>query len=166
MLTCAIVSVWINASEIFRYFTLVMPMTRETLATVPNVAPMNLPVFLVWGLWDTLLVVMSQRVEVAEGEVRIMGSRGNLLRTLAAASGVASAGPVPSFVPRWRTGWDSNPRYPYGHFSFRDGKTDVEGSQFSGSFFIYQCVAFQRFSENRSLFQRLCPILSHFCPIF
>jgi hypothetical protein len=58
-LTFMIVSIWINASEIFRYFVFVMPMTRETLAMVPDVAPMNLPVFLVWGLWDTLLVVMS-----------------------------------------------------------------------------------------------------------
>jgi site-specific DNA recombinase len=56
------------------------------------------------------LRALAQRVEVAEGEVRIMGSRSNLLRTLAAASGVASAGAVPSFVPRWRRGWDSNPR--------------------------------------------------------
>lgn len=57
------------------------------------------------------LRALAQRVEVAEGEVRIIGSRSNLLRTLAAANGVASAGAVPSFVPRWRTGWDSNPRY-------------------------------------------------------
>ena len=48
------------------------------------------------------LRALAQRVEVAGGEVRIMGSRNNLLRTLAAASGVASAGAVPSFVPRWR----------------------------------------------------------------
>lgn len=59
VLTFVIVSLWINASEIFRYFVFVMPMTRQTLAMVPDVAPMNLPVFLVWGLWDTLLVVMS-----------------------------------------------------------------------------------------------------------
>jgi hypothetical protein len=59
LLTCAIVSIWINASEIFRYFVFVMPMTRQTLAMVPDVAPMNLPVLLTWGLWDTLLVAMS-----------------------------------------------------------------------------------------------------------
>jgi site-specific DNA recombinase len=56
------------------------------------------------------LRALAQRVEVADGEVRIMGSPGNLLRTLAAAGGVASAGSVPSFVPRWRKEWDSNPR--------------------------------------------------------
>lgn len=54
------------------------------------------------------LRALAQRVEVAEGEVRIMGSKTNLLRTLAAASGgvAASAGGVPSFVPKWRRGWD------------------------------------------------------------
>ncbi len=57
------------------------------------------------------LRALAQRVEVADGEVRIMGSRSELLRTLASASGVRSAGPVRSFVPKWRRGWDSNPRY-------------------------------------------------------
>ncbi len=56
------------------------------------------------------LRALAQRVEVADGEVRIMGSRGGLLRTLAAAWGVKSAGGgVPSFVPNWRPGRDSNP---------------------------------------------------------
>jgi hypothetical protein len=59
LLTCLVVSLWVNASEVFRYFAFVMPMTRETLAMVPEVAPMNISVFLVWGLWDTLLVVMT-----------------------------------------------------------------------------------------------------------
>ena len=57
---------------------------------------------------------LAQRVEVADGEVRIMGSKGDLLRTLAAASGVKSAaGGVPSSVLNWRSGWDSNPRYAF-----------------------------------------------------
>jgi hypothetical protein len=59
VLTCLIVSVWVNASETFRYFAFVMPMTREALAVLPGVAPMNWPVFMVWGAWDTLLVVMT-----------------------------------------------------------------------------------------------------------
>jgi site-specific DNA recombinase len=51
------------------------------------------------------LRALAQRVEVAEGEVRIMGSKGNLLRTLAAASGVKSAASgVPSSVLSWRRG--------------------------------------------------------------
>lgn len=59
VITVLIVSIWVNASEVARYFLLVMPAMRETLAVVPDVAPMNLPVFLIWGLWDTLLVVMA-----------------------------------------------------------------------------------------------------------
>ena len=57
--TLLIVGLWINVSEILRYFVFIMPMTRQTLAVVPDVAPMNLPVFLVWGLWDSLLILMS-----------------------------------------------------------------------------------------------------------
>lgn len=48
------------------------------------------------------LRALARRVEVAEGEVRIMGSRSELLRALAAASGVRSAGTVRSSVPKWR----------------------------------------------------------------
>lgn len=51
------------------------------------------------------LRALAQRVEVNDGEVRIMGSKGNLLRTLAAGSGEGTAtGGVPSFVPKWRMG--------------------------------------------------------------
>lgn len=53
-----LVSIWVNASEVFRYFVIVMPETRVFLAMVPNIAPMNWPVFLVWGAWDTLLTAM------------------------------------------------------------------------------------------------------------
>ncbi len=57
------------------------------------------------------LRALAQRVEVADKEVRIMGSKGDLLRTLATSSGVKSATPgVRSSVPSWRKGWDSNPR--------------------------------------------------------
>ncbi len=66
------------------------------------------------------LRALAQRVEVAEGEVRIMGSKGDLLRTLAAASGVKSATPgVRSSVPNWRRGRDSNPRYACAYSAFR-----------------------------------------------
>ena len=56
------------------------------------------------------LRALAQRVEVADGEVRIMGSKGDLLRTLAAAAGVKSATlGVRSSVLNWRPGRDSNP---------------------------------------------------------
>ena len=50
---------WINASEVFRYFAFVMPMMRDAFPMLPDVAPMNVPVFLIWGLWDTILVVTA-----------------------------------------------------------------------------------------------------------
>ncbi len=51
------------------------------------------------------LRALAQRVEVAEDEVRIMGSTGDPLRILAAALGVKSAaGGVHSSVLSWRRG--------------------------------------------------------------
>jgi len=57
LLVLAINAVWINASEVFRYFVFVMPMMRESLWAVDNVAPMSWGVFALWGLWDTLLLL-------------------------------------------------------------------------------------------------------------
>lgn len=57
------------------------------------------------------LRALAQRVEVDAKEVRIMGSKSVLLRTLIAASGAKTAGfGVPSFVPKWRARNDSNAR--------------------------------------------------------
>lgn len=57
VITCLIVTLWINLSEVPRYFLIVMPMTRQTLAMVPGVAPMSWPIFAIWGLWDTILTI-------------------------------------------------------------------------------------------------------------
>ena len=55
------------------------------------------------------LRAFAQRVEVADDEVRIMGSKSELLRTLTAASGGKSAAfGVRSSVLKWRTRQDSN----------------------------------------------------------
>lgn len=51
--------IWINASEVFRYFIFVMPMMRESFPSLPDVAPMNIPVFMIWGIWDTILVATA-----------------------------------------------------------------------------------------------------------
>jgi hypothetical protein len=57
------------------------------------------------------LRALAQRIEVDVKEVRIMGSKSVLLRTLVAASGANTAGfGVPSFVPKWRPRQDSNLR--------------------------------------------------------
>ncbi len=59
------------------------------------------------------LRALAQRVEVADKEVRIMGSKSELLRTLvAASSGKSAAFGVQSSVLKWRAGKDSNPRPP------------------------------------------------------
>ena len=59
------------------------------------------------------LRALAQRVEVDAKEVRIMGSKSVLLRTLVAASSAKTAGfGVPSFVPKWRARRDSNPPTP------------------------------------------------------
>ncbi len=51
-----ITSLWVNASEVFRYFMLVMPAMIETYAhTGKAVAEMNVTIFSIWGLWDTIL---------------------------------------------------------------------------------------------------------------
>lgn len=51
--------IWINCSEIFRYFVFVMPMMREALPQIPDVAPMDIQVFLIWGIWDLLLILAA-----------------------------------------------------------------------------------------------------------
>ena len=67
------------------------------------------------------LRAVAQRVEVDDREVRIMGSKSNLLQTLTATSSVATAAQgVPSFVPKWRRGWDSNPRNGFPLDGFQD----------------------------------------------
>ena len=50
---------WINASEVFRYFALIMPMMREAFPQISDVAPMNFTVFMIWGFWDTILVLAA-----------------------------------------------------------------------------------------------------------
>ena len=56
------------------------------------------------------LRALAQRVEVDQKELRIMGSKSVLLRTLVAASSAKTAGfGVPSSVPNWRALGESNP---------------------------------------------------------
>ena len=53
------------------------------------------------------LRALAQRVEVADGEVRIMGSKTQLLQALVSGGGVSA---VPTQGLKWRRGRDSNPR--------------------------------------------------------
>jgi site-specific DNA recombinase len=67
------------------------------------------------------LRALAQRVEVADREVRIIGSKNDLLQTLTAAAGVKPTTPgVRSSVLKWRMGWDSNPRGPCEPAGFQD----------------------------------------------
>jgi site-specific DNA recombinase len=67
------------------------------------------------------LRALAQRVEVAAKEVRIMGSKSDLLRTLAAGQGIGPATPgVRSSVLKWRRGRDSNPRRTCALNGFQD----------------------------------------------
>jgi site-specific DNA recombinase len=55
---------------------------------------------------------LAQRVEVDTQELRIMGSKNELLRTIVAASSAKTAGfGVPSSVPKWRATADEDRRY-------------------------------------------------------
>jgi hypothetical protein len=67
-------ALWLNASEVWRYFAVVMPATRRYLAVLPGVAPMNASVFAIWGLWDTLLLaaclLTTAAVVAARGALR------------------------------------------------------------------------------------------------
>jgi site-specific DNA recombinase len=53
------------------------------------------------------LRALAQRIEVAEGEVRIIGSKSRLRQTLSAQG---SGNAVPTQGLKWRKRWDSNPR--------------------------------------------------------
>lgn len=55
--TALIAGIWINVSEVLRYFAFVMPMLRDAFPQIGGVAPMDLGVFAIWGIWDTILVL-------------------------------------------------------------------------------------------------------------
>lgn len=53
-----VVSLWVNLSEVFRYFVLVMPRVKAFFGDRAGVAEMNWKIFSIWGLWDTLLTAV------------------------------------------------------------------------------------------------------------
>ena len=53
-----IVSIWINISEVFRYFVLVMPRVKSYFQNRSGIADMDLRIFSIWGFWDTLLTAV------------------------------------------------------------------------------------------------------------
>ena len=63
------------------------------------------------------LRALAQRVQVAEGEVRIIGSKSRLLQTLTSQG---SGNAVPTQGLKWRRDRDSNPGWALTHNGFRD----------------------------------------------
>ena len=55
VLITLVTSIWVNISEVFRYFVIVRPEMHENLAAIQNIADMNFVIFAIWGVWDTLL---------------------------------------------------------------------------------------------------------------
>jgi hypothetical protein len=53
---------------------------------------------------------LAQRVEAAEGEIRIMGSKSRLLQTLVTNADIGS---VPAQGLKWRATLDSNDHYVF-----------------------------------------------------
>jgi len=53
-----ITSIWINISEVFRYFVFVMPKVKSFFNNKEGVAEMDWGIFTIWGLWDTLLTAV------------------------------------------------------------------------------------------------------------
>lgn len=51
--------VWINVSEVARYFLIVRPMLHEALVGQDGIAPMNLGIFALWGIWDLVLIAAA-----------------------------------------------------------------------------------------------------------
>ena len=53
-----VTSIWINISEVFRYFAIVRPEMHTYLYMVPHVADMNIGIFALWAIWDTVLSIL------------------------------------------------------------------------------------------------------------
>ena len=51
--------VWINASEVWRYFAVVKPLLHETVPGRPGIAAVTPGIFASWMLWDTILVLAA-----------------------------------------------------------------------------------------------------------
>lgn len=58
VLVTLIISIWVNASEIFRYFIFVIPRVKTYRNKLESVADMSWLIFGIWGVWDTILTAM------------------------------------------------------------------------------------------------------------
>ena len=51
-------SIWINISEVFRYFSIVRPNIQRFFNHQEGIAAMDWIIFSIWGAWDMLLTTM------------------------------------------------------------------------------------------------------------
>lgn len=51
--------VWINLSEVARYFLVVRPILHEAFPGHAEIAPMNWSIFALWGIWDLILIAAA-----------------------------------------------------------------------------------------------------------
>ncbi len=51
-------SIWINISEVFRYFSIVRPNIQRFFNHQEGIAAMDWIIFSIWGVWDMLLTTM------------------------------------------------------------------------------------------------------------
>lgn len=51
--------IWINASEIWRYFAIVKPMLHDAFTGVEHVGAVTPTIFASWMIWDTILVLSA-----------------------------------------------------------------------------------------------------------
>jgi len=51
--------VWINISEVARYFGLIKPMLHDSFPTAEHIATVTPLIFASWMLWDTILIIAA-----------------------------------------------------------------------------------------------------------
>lgn len=51
--------VWINISEVARYFGLIKPMLHDTFPGADHIAAISPGIFASWMLWDTILIIAA-----------------------------------------------------------------------------------------------------------
>lgn len=52
-------AIWINASEIWRYFYVVRPLLHDTFPGEAHIGAMSPAIFAVWTVWDTILILAA-----------------------------------------------------------------------------------------------------------
>lgn len=54
--------VWMNVSEVFRYFVVVKPLVRSDFAFVPGITPDTPLIAMLWAVWDAVLILVTTTI--------------------------------------------------------------------------------------------------------